>query len=487
MDRQDPLFLLVKSLTSGERTAVRQIDQKDAGYLALFDFISRSPVYDERKLKKKISAAGYDINFAYAKNYLSKHILRVLRDARISSSVDGHMTEIQILMERKVFVLAGRMLSKAMSAAWTEERWSLYLDLSKIQFDLSLMESGNLESRISQIKAMNTKRMEARQHLLELGEYEDLYAYYRPVIKRKQVARNDLDIQLLESLLANPLMQESSQPERVRALRLYLQSRIMAEVYLARYGQAMGHLEEQIAMYESHPFLKNDFPSDYLNDLLRLGGLHLHAGAFDQVKGILDRIQEFLAKHAMHGSEFFDKYYRLLIGLAIESGSPALVLPAYDEILAGLETYRDSLSLASRMSFMALLARFQFELGNYTEARILLDGILLMEEPGIREDIVNIARIMLVFVYWEKGDLDLAESASKAARKYLRRRDQLFKFEKRILKFLEAGLVSVDQSKALKQLERDLSDIFQDPLEANVLALFDLRSWLAQKNAAMAK
>lgn len=467
---------------------MRQIDQKESGYLALFDLIARHQEYDERKLKKKLSSLGHDFNFAYAKNYLTKHILRVLREARAANSVDRLLTEIQILMDRKVFGLAEKMLVKAKETAWKEERWTLYLELSSVEIALMLQRGGDMDGGIREIQAINQQRTEARRKLMVLGEYEDLYALYRPVVKRKQVARNDWDLGLIRELRDHPLLSDTSNADSARAYHVYLQCMVMVHLYLGEYEQAMEKIALRLSHADDHSFLIEDTPADYLNDQLRLGGMLLHFRRFDAVSNVLDRIRQFQASSGLHGVEMFDKYYRLLIGLAIEAGDANMVLPAYEQILSGLETYRDSMPLASRMTFMSLLARLQFEQGNLTEARLLLEGILAEAESGVREDILCMSRIMLVCIYVDKGDSDLAESASKAVRKFLHRREQLFAFERRILKFLERTgdvLGSTRELNALEELKQDLDGIFQDPREASVLSLFDVQAWLRAKIAEL--
>ena len=60
MGKQDPLFLLIKSLGAGEKAAVRNTDKGQSAYIALFDLIARQREYDERKVRKKLQQQGID-------------------------------------------------------------------------------------------------------------------------------------------------------------------------------------------------------------------------------------------------------------------------------------------------------------------------------------------------------------------------------------------------------------------------------------------
>jgi hypothetical protein len=88
---------------------------------------------------------------------------------------------------------------------------------------------------------------------------------------------------------------------------------------------------------------------------------------------------------------------------------------------------------------------------------------------------------MLIFIYFETGEADLTESQTKATRKFLQRRDALYQFERCILRFLEKHSFSFKDAQlrdSLRGLRAELEVIFQDPLEANILAYFDILKWI---------
>lgn len=480
MAAPEAIFLLIKSLTQGEKALVRQVDKSQAGYIALFDLISKQSQYDERKAKKKLLDQGHDINFAYAKNYLTKHILRTLREHRESAGLDRQVLEITLLMERKVFGLAEKMLQKSLQTALDEERWDNYLKLSQIELELLQSAGGNLDTALARIHAINRQRQQARAALTQLGELEDLYALYRPVVKRKQTARNQWDLQLVEEFAAHPLIAQAA-PTSVRARRIHLLCTTLIAAYSSDHQIAHSLIKEALQHYETNPFLLADHPNDYLNELLRLGGYQLHFKDFKAVETTLQTIRDFQHTHSLHGADLFDKYYRLRIALALETKDHLGIQAEWNQIREGLALYRDRLPWVSLSTMLFLMARMQFDQGRLSEARAILEEILQEANQGVREDITSLSRLLLIFIYYQNGSADLAESASKAARKYLQRRDQLFLFEKRILRFLETtSFLAGDRSElpALESLRSDLSTIFQDKLEANVLAFFDILSWL---------
>lgn len=484
MAQPDALFLLIKSLSAGEKALVRQVDGGNAGYLALFDTLSRQSVHDERKAKKKLQTLGHTVNYAYAKHYLTRHILRVLREHRASAGVERQVQEIQILLERRIYGLAEKMLDKALETAWDEERYASYLQLSSMALELRQREGGDLHKGLEAIEAINAQRREARARLANFGDYEDLYARYRPVVKRKQNARNQWDLDQVAALGADPLMADLAHAHSARAKRVYYLCRILVDAYTGAHQAAYEHLQALMGLYQTYDFLLADHAGDYLNDLLRIGGYQLHFKHYAAVGETLAEIKAVREKHGLHGAELFDKYYRLRIALALVTRDYAGLLAEWDELNEGLALYRESLPWTSLSTLLFLMARFQFEQGRHREARQVLEDVLQSAEPGVREDITSLSRLLLVFVYFEQGDYELAESASKAARKYFQRRDQLFQFERRMLRFLEGTtFIAGDQSElpALEALRSDLGTIFQDPLEANVLAFFDIMGWLERR------
>lgn len=484
MAQPDALFLLIKSLSAGEKALVRQVDGSNAGYLALFDALSRQSVYDERKAKKKLQTLGHTVNYAYAKHYLTRHILRVLREHRESAGVERQVQEIQILLERRIYGLAEKMLEKTLETAWDEERYASFLQLSSMALELRQREGGDLHKGLAAIEAINAQRREARARLANFGDYEDLYARYRPVVKRKQNARNQWDLDQVAALGADPLMADLAHAHSARAKRVYYLCRILVDAYTGAHPAAYEHLQALMGLYQTYDFLLADHAGDYLNDLLRIGGYQLHFQHYGAVGETLAEIKAVREKHGLHGAELFDKYYRLRIALALVTRDYAGLQAEWAELSDGLAQYRESLPWTSLSTLLFLMARFQFDQGRFREARQVLEDVLQSAEPGVREDITSLSRLLLVFVYFEQGDYELAESASKAARKYFQRRDQLFQFERRMLRFLEGTtFIAGDQSElpALEALRSDLGGIFQDPLEANVLAFFDIMGWLERR------
>lgn len=486
MQRPDALFLLVKSLTAAEKALVKQSDKAQVGYLALFELISRQKTYDERKTKKKLIQAGHDINFAYAKNYLTKHILKVLRENEdIGANASGRLVqEVEILMRRKVFDLAEKMLTKGKDRVWAEERWFEYLQLSTIELDLILHSDSKLETGLAEIAAINAKRKLARENLNNLGEFEDLYYSYRPVIKRKQRARNDWDLELVAEFGRNPLLASVEVANTARARRYYFLCMASIHAYAGEYKKAKQVLAAAVLQYQNDAYLVEDFPEDYLAALIRLGGMQLHFGEFEAVEASLDEIKAFQGKRGTHASEIFDKYHRLLVGYAVTTGKYGQVNEALDSIEAGLKLYADVLPWASQSTLLFLVGRLLFDQGRHKEAKEWLNQILDHPNRGIREDLTSLARILLVLIYFETGESEMVDFACKATRKYLQRRDSLHQFERVMLKFMESNsFMSKGPAlkAAFKQLSIELKEVFKDPLEANVLAYFDIQAWLKNK------
>lgn len=465
---------------------MRQVDRGQSAYLALFDLIARQRHYDERKVRKKLQQQGQEVNLSYAKNYLTRHILKTLRETGEGASVTATVQEIRVLMNRKVYDLAAKMLAKARKKAKAGEHWEAFLHLTEIEITLLAQQKGKPEASIAKIRHINAERKTARQAQLNLGEYEDLYYEYRPVLMRKQRARNEWDLNLIAEFRQHPLMQSEAQALSQRARRMYYRCQILIQAFAGDFNQTFALLDQALGQYREFEFLLGDHPADYINDMLRHGVLLAHFGKFSQVERSMQEIRTMQKRHAVHGSEIFDKYYRLLLGYALATRKYDQVSSELVDIRAGLDRYRESLPWATRCNMLFLLGRVAFEQQDYGLAADWLNQILDETNRGIREDLVSLARILLIFVYYEREEFELVESSSRATRKYLRRREQLYKFEARLLSFLERNsfqATSEAQVAALRALRDDLETIFQDKLEANILAFFNILEWLDGKIA----
>lgn len=486
MSKQDSLFLLIKSLSAGEKAFVRSADKSQSAYIALFDLIARQRSYDERKLKKKFQGQHPKVNYSYARNYLTRHILKCLREHRDApgTGLARQVLEIDILMERKVHALAEKILAKTRKKALEEERWEAFLHLTQQELTLLLQDDAPVEQSIQAIRAVNAERKRAREKLANLGAYEDLYFAYRPIAKRKQSARNVLDLDLIAELRQHDLLADANAAISARALRMLHRCCNLVYSFAGEYDKTKEWLGKAIDHYRAFPWLMEDHPIDYVNDLLRYGAVMLYFKDFEAVEKSLAEIKEFQDAHAIHGSEMFDKYYRLLVGYAMESKSYDLAAAHMEAISKGIAAYKDSLPWTSVSIILFMLARLAFEQAQYEDARAWLNEILDAPSRGIREDITSLSRILMIFIYYETGEYDLVESYSRATRKYLRRREGLHKFEACILRFLEGNsfhATTRSEIEALKQLRTDLEAIFKDRFEASILNYFDMLGWLDAK------
>lgn len=486
MGKQDSLYLLVKSLGTGEKALVRQMDKGKSGYLSLFDLIARARTYDERKIKKKLQQQGHDLNFSYAKNYLGKHILKCLRETREApgSQLSRQVQEIVILRERKIFAMADKMLQKARDKAWNEERFEEFLQLTAFEIEKILRDGERVDENIEAITEINAQRREVRKKMSNLGELEDLFYAYQPISKRKRSARNKIDMDVIARFRKDPLLMNDAVALSARARRVYLKCLTHIHAYAGELEASRDRRLETLAHFEGHDFLLKDYPVEYLNELVALGSLQLHFKEYEDCKQVMARMRSFQDEQGLHGSELFDKYFRLLLAYAIESGDRETLDAHLDDIEKGLELYADSLPWTSLSMLYFFLARLHFESGEYSRCRRWLDLILNRTNRGIREDITSISRILNIFTHLEEDDMELVEAQSKATKKYLLRREQLHKFERRILTFLERHSFHASSKAAegaMTELKADLEGIFQDPLEAPVLRYFDILAWLDAK------
>ncbi|MEY3443543.1 MAG: hypothetical protein RLZZ519_1824, partial [Bacteroidota bacterium] len=307
------------------------------------------------------------------------------------------------------------------------------------------------------------------------------YYSYRPIVKHKQSARNEWDLAAIQAFSAHSLLQGKAPVNSARLTRMYYLCKSMIHAFSGSYVEAASDLQASVDLYRSVGFLRDDHPDSFLNDLWRLGGMKLHFGEFSTVEAILKEIKEFSELKGIHASDIFEKYQRLLLGYALQTQNYGLVNAELPSIKAGLERHGSSIPWTSQAMLLLWLARLHFEQGQFKEAKAWLNQILDHPHRGQREDIHSLARIMLIFIYFETGEADLTESQSKATRKFLQRRDALYQFERCILRFLEKHSFSNKDAKlraALRDLRDELEAIFKDPLEANILAYFDILKWI---------
>ena len=122
------LFELVHAMTPSEKrhfrlASVRAIGEDANRYMRLFDIVEHQSEVDEDAARKKMGMRE-KARFSRLKNYLYKALLESLEDYYRDQTVDAqffhNLNRAQILITKRLFSQAGKLLRKAAKLAETK-------------------------------------------------------------------------------------------------------------------------------------------------------------------------------------------------------------------------------------------------------------------------------------------------------------------------------------------------------------------------------
>ena len=101
-----------------------------------------------------------------------------------------------------------------------------------------------------------------------------------------------------------------------------------------------------------------------------------------------------------------------------------------------------------------------------------------------REDLQSLARMLNLIIHYEMENTVLLESLIKNTYRYLKRKNQVYEFEKTLLQFFQQIVKEVDKKSlaaAKEGLKIAIEELSQQPSEKILLEYFDFTSWIESK------
>ncbi|MCB9233610.1 MAG: hypothetical protein H6581_18280 [Bacteroidia bacterium] len=484
MKKPDIVFELVKLLGQGEKRNLIQLSKLQKGpkdYLKLLQAMEEVDEYEEEKIKSKIRIR----NFAYTKNYLYTFILKSIFVYEQSDQMDliRGIRYVKYLTDRSLYTGAKKLTIPLKEKAAEAELFDESERLLELELEL-LIKSQDVAGLQEGMLKINKEQKEVEKIRDNLREYKQLYNELYLISRTKFMARGEMDVRPLEELAKNKLMQSEDQALSTRARIQFYKNKFNIERFNNNYNACIEFSRKILECYENHPFLLNENISDYINEVKNLSLLYLSQDKEKEALDTIDKIEKFNVGKEMAHSLRFEQYYSFFLAYSVDTGNIEKGMTVIAELEKGIEKYKPFLSESTLINFFYFSSVFLLIAGRPRESFEWLIRILGFPKTEVRKDLQAFARIMVLIVLFELKDQDLVENYRTSSHRYLKKRERLFSFEDKILKFF--GKIynfsgESQQHNEFKALYEDLQKLFADPYEQRVLFYFDILSWLKAK------
>jgi len=488
----DKLFRLIHSLSGPELRYVsiylkRQATRNDQKYLLLFQNIANQKTQNERVVQKKIYGDKKITSRKYSqlKAYLYQAILSALQlydeGTSVVYKINNLLQQVQVLYNRSHYRECLELLTKGKKIG---EEYELFLELIEIlnwrkkiayaREDIAFLDE--------QLENMDAEQEGHVAQIRNLSAYQRML--YQLIISRRKYAvlRSADQQQWLNKMLEDPLLQSPKKTLSRRARILYFRIRSNAAYSMLKYEEFYKYSAAQITLMEKNPMLLREDKSAYIygmtNLILACGLL----GKYEEVKSNLLVFKEIKGVSKDDDFRIFKHYNALSFRLCIQIGAFDEGWEILQQHLKDLPKYKGQ-SL-ERGSFYFQYFYISFGKENYDEALKYLNLWLNLPRSIEREDLQSLARMLNLIIHYEMGNIVLLESLIKNTYRYLRRKNQVYEFEKTLLQFFQQIVKENDRRSlptAREGLKAAIEKLREQPSEKILLEYFDFTSWVESK------
>ena len=488
------LFNLIKSLSGSEKRyfklfASNAKADKTNKYLLLFDAIDAQETFDDEKLKESVYAgeAIQSRKYSELKAYLYDLILKSLHGYDEKSSIDfkikGLLHSVRVLYKRSHYDDCKEILLKVKKLAYLYESFANILEVLnwEKQIAYAQMDIPFLDSDLDRI---DEEERQCLERLSNLSGYKNVFYKVLVNIRKNALLRSEEQRKLLKKVIENPLLQNVELAQSHKAKTLYYRTLSLYYYAILDHEKFYNSSKQVIEEMESRPLLLKEDVSEYIS---ALSNFTLSCGfleKYEEVKQTLDKLLKINTNTLDDELKVHMEYYSKYFSLYTFTGEFEKGLKILEKHLEGLKKFDEKSFQKGRFYFHYFY--IYFGLGDFDKALDYLNQWLNLPRSIERQDLQSLARILNLIVHFEMVNTLLLEYLFRSTYRFLRKRNRMYDFEKRVLTFIKDSSKihsSRELREAFTKLKNDFEELSKIPSEKVMFQYFDFIAWLESKTS----
>ena len=486
------LHQLIKSLSAPEKGYIKKqamlhVIGSQNKYIKIFDAIDKQKEYDEKEIIRKFKGEPTLNNFAVAKNYLFKFILKSLEsyNTNVKSEMRSVLNQIEILHNKNLPQVAKKMILKAKITAHEYELYEFMEELIDWEIIL-LVEEATPQNYLECVNKYFDELYESIEKKKTIIGYKHLYQKLRAKALYTGLVRNDEDVIAFQKIADED---KNSNPDLLNTFNAQFYRNVMQANFLFMVNepvQANDILNKNVNLLDNNLHMIDLKPFTYIGLLRNKAVNELSLMQYKELFDTLKRMDDFVEKygHLNKNFELLTENLKLFVYIPMGEFNKALEIAHKVEIIYNTLPSTKATQKEKQLHHYAL-AYIYIGLGQYKLANQNINQLLHNTELDFRSDIYCFAHILSLIIYFEMDDADMLERRIRTTYRLLLKRNKLYNFEKQIISFFKGSQNKVQNSselmKDLVKLKNNIENITSNNLEKNALSLFDLISWLESK------
>ena len=490
----DKVFRLIKSMTPSEKRYFKvqssmQGDKGNKSYVKLFDILEKQKEYKDDKTHEAFKEAKTKNQFYVFKRRLYLSLLKSLdayhAESSVMSKVQKQLHYVDILFHKNLLDDATKLLQEIKSLcdehhlylqALESMEWRKKIRLQKLDALTELDDFYKEEKRLLEVLANSNEYA----HLVR-----KIFALYS---QHKQV-RDAEDALVYDRFIEHPLLKDP-------ALALSPEAKISFYLIYGLFFGVKGEKEKRyeaskklIETIDAHPYYIKNNPERYMNLVYNHAVSAIYMSHYEEVEALLDRLKQ-LPQQFPKGEQkeweqsIFERRCFLEMDYYVKSLQFEKAFAFAQEVAARLE---DLSSIIGKDKIIVLyydLALSALHAQEFKWSLKYLNKIINESSKNVKAETQISARILFLLTHFELGNDALLPYLVKSIYRFLLKRQQLYQFERIILRFLrKTPPVGHKQEmlSAFKNLKEELVPLLSDPYERWPFQSFDYITWLECK------
>jgi hypothetical protein len=486
------LHQLIKSLSAPEKgyikkNAMLHVIGLQNKYIKIFDAIDKQKEYDEKEIIRKFKGEPTHNNFAVAKNYLFKFILKSLESYHnnVKSELRSSLNQIEILYNKNIPALAKKMLIKAKSVALEHELYEFMEELIDWEIIL-LVEEATPENYLNLVNKHFEELYDTIEKKKIIIGYKHLYQKLRAKALYTGLARNDEDVLQFQKIADEEMNHDKNLLNTFNAQ--YYRNLMLSNFLFTinEQGQANKILSKNVELLDKNVHMLELKPFTYIGLLRNKAVNELSLMMYTELFATLERMDLFVKKygHLNRNYELLTENLKLFVYLPTGQFKKALTIAENVEKIYTQLPHTKSLKKEKQLHHYAL-AYVYIGLGEYKLANQNINQLLHNTDLDFRSDLFCFAHILSLIIYFEMDNQDMLEKRIRSTYRILLKRNKLYSFEQKIISFFKKSQNETSKlillTKDFIELKDSIEEITASNVEKNALNLFDLISWLESK------
>ncbi|MFD0862477.1 hypothetical protein ACFQ1M_09655 [Sungkyunkwania multivorans] len=491
--QNDPLFILVKSLSKSEKRQFKLYvgrlgGNTDAKFLSLFNLFDKMTEYDEEVILK--SGIVKKQQLSNLKAHLYKQLLVSLRlnptHHNIRFQIREQLDFATILYHKGLYKQSLKLLDKAKNMAIENQEKNMAYEIVELE---KIIETQYITRSIStRAEELSTQAKELSRQNVLASKLSNLSLQLYGIMLKSGYVKDDEEYRRITQYFYAGLpeynYEELNFREKLWSNKAHLWYSFLVHDFLSCFKYASRWVQlfhENEAMIALNPvfYLKGNH---YLLESLYF---LKHRTKFKETLEQLDEILHWgkFPKNDNVVSLAFLYLYNNRLNLHFLEGSFQEGEYLIEEINKGLKEHKNRIDAHHFMVFYYKIACLYFGMGDNRKCIEYLTKIIDNKSLKMREDLMCFARVLSLVAHYEAGMDYHLDVQLKSTYKFLIKMNDLHEVQKEMIKFLRrlGDIYPHELKKEFKKLLKVLKRFEDDPYEKRAFLYLDIISWLESK------